>query len=255
MTVFDPAERQAIRTALIDRAREDPAIAAAALVGSAARDAEDEWSDIDLVLQLAPDTDEATTVREWTGYLSTLSPVADTFDVFAVGVRYRVFLLESSLQIDLSFWPFEQFRATEAPFRLLFGTPATATEPAPPDPDRIIGMGWLYVLHARSAVARGTLWQATIMLDELRDTVVALMCIRNGLSYWHGRGVDRLPDGDLSQLESSRAAHVNRAELDSSRRQLTRLFLEEIRRVDDARAARLQAAFDELLTPLPVPGT
>ncbi|TGO04618.1 hypothetical protein SERN_2211 [Serinibacter arcticus] len=33
----------------------DPSVVGAALVGSGARDAEDDWSDIDLVLQLAPE--------------------------------------------------------------------------------------------------------------------------------------------------------------------------------------------------------
>lgn len=249
--MFTAAERDGIRTALIERAQTDPAIAGAALVGSAARDTEDDWSDIDLVLQLAPDADEPAAVRAWSSYLGELGPVADTFDLFAGGVRYRVYLLESSLQIDLSFWPHDQFRATEAPFRLLFGTPGPSTEPADPDLDRTIGLGWLYALHARSAVARGRLWQATMMLDELRDSVVTLMCIRSGLPSWHGRGVDRLPRDDRSALELSRAARVSSADLDASRCELTRLFLEEIRRADDARAARLQPAFAQLLTPLP----
>lgn len=252
--LFTPAEREGIRAALIDRAREDPAIAGAALVGSAARDAEDDWSDVDLVLQLAPGADESAVVREWTDVVGELSPVADTFDLIAGGVRYRVFLLESSLQIDVSFWPFEQFRATGAPFRLLFGTPAAATEPPAPDPDRFIGMGWLYALHARSAVARDRLWQATLMLDGLRDAVVALMCLRNGVPHAQGRGVDRLPADDRSKLASSRAARVGAAELELSRRELTRLLLEEIRRADDKRAERLRGAFDRLLTPLPVVG-
>lgn len=33
----------------------------------------------------------------------------------------------------------------------------------------VIGIGWLYALHARSALARGKLWQAMIMLDDLRN--------------------------------------------------------------------------------------
>lgn len=249
--MFTVDERDGIRTALVERANQDPAITGAALVGSAARDAEDGWSDIDLVLQLGPDADESGVVREWSEYLSRLSPVADTFDMFAGGIRYRVYLLESSLQIDLSFWPYDQFRATEAPFRLLFGTPGTPTQPGYPDLDRTIGMGWLYVLHARSAAARDKLWQATMMLDELRGTIVTLMCIRSDLPYWHGRGVDQLSSDDRSKLELSRATRITTADLDGSRCKLTRLFLEEIRHLDKARADRLQPAFDQLAVPLP----
>lgn len=171
--------------------------------------------------------------------------------MFAGGIRYRIYLLESSLQVDLSFWPYDQFRATEDPFRLLFGTPSAPTQPEHPDMDRTIGMGWLYVLHARSAAARDKLWQATMMLDELRDTVVTLMCIRSDLPYWHGRGVDQLSSDDRSKLELSRAARVTSADPDESRCRLTPLFLEEIRRLDAARADHLQPAFDQLTTPLP----
>ncbi|MGW7534693.1 hypothetical protein [Amycolatopsis sp. NPDC054798] len=94
MTVFEVGERARIRAELI----------AAALGGPAARGTEDRWSDIDLVLQLAEAADEPAVVARWTRSLGEKFGVADTFDVTSrEGVRYRVFLLGPSLQIDLSF--------------------------------------------------------------------------------------------------------------------------------------------------------
>lgn len=249
--MFTRAGRDEIRAALVQRAREDPAVVGAALVGSAARDAEDEWSDIDLALQLAADANERTLADAWTGHLSKLSAVADTFDIFASGVRYRVHLLESSLQVDVSFWPRDQFRATGAPFRLLFGTAGNPEKPRHPDLKGTVGMGWLCALHARSAIARGKVWQAAMMLDRLRDELVTLMCIRSGLPYWEGRGADELSSHDRSNLELSRAARVSHSALDASRCTLARLFLDEVSRLDGAHAARLQPAFEQLSTPLP----
>lgn len=55
--MFTTAERTRIRDELIALARSDADIAGAAMVGSAARDQDDEWSDIDLVLQLTKDGD------------------------------------------------------------------------------------------------------------------------------------------------------------------------------------------------------
>ncbi|MCI0158960.1 nucleotidyltransferase domain-containing protein [Leifsonia shinshuensis] len=248
--MFTPAEREGIRAALVAEASRDPAVAGAALVGSAAHDAEDEWSDIDLALQLAAGADEAAVVRDWTAVLGGISPVADTFDLFSGGVRYRVTLLESSLQVDLSFWPFDRFRSTGEPFRLLFGTPQEPAEPRRPDLGRTVGTGWLLALHARSAIARGRLWQATMMLDQLRDEIVTMMCVRSGLPSWHGRGVDGLSSEDRAGLERSRAVRVSRAELDASRCGLVRLLSDEIGRQDAARAARLAPALEELSTPL-----
>lgn len=113
--MFTNPERSSIRSRLIELARADSSVVGAALVGSGARYAEDDWSDIDLVLQLAPGADEPAVVKVWSESVSEIGDgTSDTLDVFAGGVRYRVFLLRSSLQIDFSFWPFEQFRAPAA---------------------------------------------------------------------------------------------------------------------------------------------
>jgi predicted nucleotidyltransferase len=248
--VFTATERTRIRDELIGRAEADPRIVGAALVGSAARGAEDRWSDIDLVLQLASDVDEAAVVDDWSQRLDDLASVADTHDVMASGVRYRVFLLASSLQVDISFWPRERFRATEAGFRLLFGEPGEPTEPTSPDVAHTIGMGWLYALHARSAVARGRVWQAITMLDDLRDALVVLLCERSGLNPWHGREVDLLPRSELDLLAATRAQSVDLASLDASRVALTGAFLAEIGRHDASRAGRLAAPFRQLSLPL-----
>lgn len=247
--MFTPSERAELRAELIARARADPRITAAALAGSAARDAEDDWSDIDLVLRLAPDADEPAVVDDWTRLIDRLGGLADTLDVLAGGIRYRVCFLDSSLQLDVSFWPHEQFRATEPAFRLVFGTANAPTEPPPIDVARTIGTGWLYAIHARSAVARGKLWQATMMLDELRGILITLMCARAGLNPWHGRDADALPRAELEALDRSRAAGVHADDLEASRVALSDLLLAEIARHDAARAGRLRPPFDELRRP------
>lgn len=86
-----------------------------------------------------------------------------------------------------------QFRATEGGFQLFIGPANTLTSAVGPDLDQTIGMGWVYAIHARSALARGKLWQAVIMLDELRNQFTALVCARHGPNPWHGREVGRLP--------------------------------------------------------------
>lgn len=246
--MFTISERSALRDRLIQHAEADPMVAGAALVGSAAREAEDEWSDIDLVLQLAAGADERLVVEAWTSEVTAAGGgTADTLDVFADGVRYRVFLLRSSLQVDLSFWPYERFRSSGEPFKLLFGNPAEASSPGGVNIDRVIGMGWLYAIHARSAVARGRLWQAAGMLDELRGTLLTLKCARAGLQPFHGRQVDQLPAAELDELHRSHPAAIARADLDQSRCQLTAGFLREVARHDAARADRLSVPFNQLV--------
>lgn len=246
--MFSSMDRAMIRSDLIARAEADPRIIGAAIVGSAARGTEDDWSDIDLAVQFDDGVDEQRLVDEWTEAIHVAYGVSDTHDVWAAGTRYRVFLLSNSLQIDVSFWPRDTFRATESGFRVVFGTPNAPTEPAPPDASAMIGMGWLYALHARSSIARGKLWQATLMLGGLRGQVLALMCARAGLNTWHGREVDRLPADDLARLESTLIAQLVAGDLDRARIALTRLLLDEVAMTDAGRARRLEPAFAELMT-------
>ena len=245
MRLFTPEDRTRLRDAMIARAETDPQIAGAALVGSAARGTEDAWSDIDLVLQLAADADEEHTVADWTAWMRARDEVSDTMDVFARGgVRYRVFLLASSLQVYVSFWPHDEFRATEPGFRLLFGTPGKPTEPPPAasDADAAIGMGWLYALHARSSIARGRTWQAVQMLDELQRTTLQLAAMRHGLNAWHAREIDRLPAELLDEMAGARATGVDAAELRRSLRALTDAFGREVVQQDPGRAVALEPA-------------
>ncbi len=247
--MFSVAERTSIRTELIRLAEQDPRIVGAALVGSAARGTEDEWSDIDLLLQMTSAADEPAIVADWTDLIDQRFGVADTLDVFAVGVRYRAFLLTSSLQVDVSFWPHDQFRATEPAFHLLFGSPTTPTDPATFNPDQAIGLAWLFAIHARSSIARGKKWQAAMMIDELRNRVIDLKCYRAGLNSWHGREVDQLPPTELDQLAATRTANLATDELDAARVVLIAHLEHEVSILNPARATRLAPAFTELRRP------
>src|SRR5699024_8621088 len=113
-----PTGRARLREELIAAARADDDVVGAALVGSVAAGREDDWSDIDLVLQVARDVDPATVAARWTERLYERGAV-DHLDVIAGGVLYRVFLLASSLQVVLFFCPEVAFRVTELGITLL----------------------------------------------------------------------------------------------------------------------------------------
>lgn len=244
--MFTPAEREQLRRDLIETAHADDDVVGAALVGSAATGREDAWSDIDLVLQVRRDADPAEVASRWTTRFYDRHGAAHHLDVIAGGVLYRVFLLASSLQIDVSFWPEDQFRATESGFALLFGSPQPSTEPRDPEASREIGMAWLYALHSRSAIARGRVWQAIMMLDHLRDQLLMLACLRHGLNPHHGREADRLPASFLTALQQARAASMTETQLARSHAALVKILADEIALHDSSLAADLSTPLVEL---------
>jgi len=245
--VFTEGERSDLRDQLVAVARSDERIDAAALVGSAARDGEDEWSDIDLALRLAADLSPGDVAAEWTARMYGAHGAVAHLDIWSGPTLFRVFLLASSLQIDLSFWPAEAFADSGGSFRLLFGE---ANEPAPPParvPNSIIGMGWLYALHARSSIARGRALQALYMLSGLREQVVSLACLRHGLPPDQGRGVDDLPDDIKQAIADTVLRTLNQPELIRSFVAVTCALLAEARHVDAHQASRIEAPLRELV--------
>jgi hypothetical protein len=236
--MFAVESRTALCETLIAAARRDPHVTAAALVGSGATGRMDAWSDIDLAFRLAPGVAPLSAAESWTATMYEHGAVHH-LDVWAAGALYRVFLLASSLQVDLSFWRDGDFRATEPGFALLFGAAGEPTTNPAPKPDQLAGLGWLYALHARSAIARGRHWQAVLMLDGVRDQIIALACVRHGLNPHQGRGVDQLPADVRAALIPTRARDVEQVELRRSLTTTITLLLNEIRQYDPNLADRL----------------
>src|SRR3712207_5478635 len=119
--MFTVAQRVRIRDGLVRAASEDERITAAAFVGSAAINREDQWSDIDLALRIRSDLEPEPVAQHWTEHMYAEHGAVHHLDVWAGPALYRVFLLSNTLQVDLSFWPSEAFAASGPTFRLLFG--------------------------------------------------------------------------------------------------------------------------------------
>jgi len=109
----------------------------------AAAHREDEWSDIDLAFRLAAGLEPADVGDAWTGPMYEDHGAVDHLDVWSGSTLFRVFLLSSSMQVDLSFWPWETFAASGTSFRLLFGEANKPRTSSSPTPETLIGMGWL----------------------------------------------------------------------------------------------------------------
>ena len=246
--MFTPEDRTRLRDALIAAARADPRITGAALTGSAAVGAEDRWSDIDLALGVAAEADPGRVVADWTERLYREGGAVHHLDVYLGDTLFRVFLLANTLQVDLAFWPAAQFGALGPTFRLLFGTAHERPARPPPAAAGLIGMGWLYALHARSSIARGRPWQAEYMVSGMRDQVLALACLRHGAPAVEGRGIDALPPEATAAVAAGLVRSLDAAELRRAFGVVTDALIAEVRRADAGLADRLSAPLKEMTT-------
>jgi hypothetical protein len=240
--MFTPEERERLRSELLERAARDQRISGAAITGSAAASREDRWSDIDLAFGVGDAGEVPNALSDWTAHMYDRHLALHHVDVHAGAWIYRVFLLSDTLQVDLAFVPAAEFRALAPTFRLISGEAKEHQHVQPPPAATIIGMGWLYALHARSCIARGNFWQAEYMISGMRDNALALACIRHGLPAVHGRGIDLLPREVAAQFEGSLVKQLDAAELSRCFRVAMDGLLSEIRCADQALAGRLQEA-------------
>ena len=236
-----------MRECLVAAAQADERISAAAVVGSAAVHREDEWSDIDLAFRVAAGLKPADVADAWTERMYEDHDAVDHVDVWSGSTLFRVFLLPSSMQVDISFWPSETFAPSGRAFRLLFGD-ANQPRPSPSTtPETLIGMGWLYALHARASIARGRNLQALYMVNGVRDHVVSLACLRHGLPAHQGRGVDDLPPDLKEAIAKTLVGGLQRSELSAAFANAITALINEAEQIDPSLASRLREPAQELV--------
>jgi hypothetical protein len=231
--VFTVSERDQLRRDLVNAADTDPRVVGAALTGSAAVGREDRWSDIDFALSVDREIDAV--VADWTALMYACGAVSH-LDVRHGAVLFRVYLMRSTLQVDIAFWPSTEFGATGPTFRLLFGEANEIPHAGQPGRDGLVGLAWLYALHARSSIERGRSWQAVYMINNMRDQVMALRCLEQGVNAVQGRGLDDL--ADASAFAGTLVLSTHPDELRRAFHVLTGMLLGEIADSELAAAVR-----------------
>lgn len=246
MTMFIPQARDALRIELLEAARVDSRITGAAITGSASIGNEDLWSDVDLAFGVRDASEVAPTLTDFSERMYSHHGALDHLDVTSGAWIYRVFLLPSTLQVDLAFAPAADFGARAPTFRLVFGSARELPPVKLTNTQELIGYAWLYALHVRACIARKKFWQAEYMLSAMRDQVLALACVRHGLPAREGRGMDALPSNVTAPLQDALVRTLDAAELARAFRTVTSGLLREIRAVDAEFAARLEPTLYEL---------
>ncbi|MGW5722376.1 nucleotidyltransferase domain-containing protein [Amycolatopsis sp. NPDC003865] len=240
--MFTQEDRTRLRDALVEAARSDGRVTGAALTGSAALDAEDAWSDIDLAF--AVDGDPEPVLADFTERMYREHAAVHHLDVVFERTVFRVFLLADTLQVDLAFWPAADFGATTPKFRLLFGTAQDRPATPPPAARRLVDLAWLHALHARSSIERGRGWQAEYMIGRVREYALGLACLRHDVPAVEGRGLDRLPAEVTKPFETTLVR-----DLDGLRgpfHAVIELLVDEIEHVDVELARRLAPLLREI---------
>lgn len=249
--MFTEAERRRLRASLLQHATGDIRVSGAAVTGSGADEREDIWSDIDLAFGIRGAAAIPEVLADWTAHMYAEHGAVHHIDIHAGAWTYRVFLLASTLQVDLAFVDAAEFCALGNAFQLVQGEAMPPRHAPSPEPSHIIGMAWLYALHARSSIERGKLWQAEYMISGIRDHAIALACLRHRLPADHARGMDQLPESVKAMFLDALVQRLEEAELRRAFRVVMKGLAGEIRCVDEQLAGRLQTTLERLSAGLP----
>lgn len=211
--MFSVQQRQQVHERLVEMARADSRVVAAAVVGSRAGGGGDPWSDLDLTFGLAPGVAVAEVLADWTPSIEGEFDAVRLFDLPFRSSVYRVFMLRGNLQLDVSFTPESDFGALGPRFELIYGT-AVERAPIPQaSAEHVLGLGVHHAVRARFCIERGRPWQAEHWISSARDQTLTLACLRLGLESAHARGFDQLPAEVAAALRDGLVRSFDRVEL------------------------------------------
>jgi hypothetical protein len=243
--MFTVEERDRARSRLLEMAYADARIVAGAEIGALSQGGGDRWSDLDLTFAVADGASVDAVLGDWTVEVEREFRAVHLFDLPFRTTIYRVFLLPSNLQVDLSFTPVRDFGAFGPKFRLLFGSAVAREAPPQPSAQHVFGLAAHHAVRARICIERGRLWQAEYWISELRDSALTLACRRRGLEASYGRGFDQLPPETLRLASAGLIRSVERGGLLSALHAAIELLLLEADEAGDV-ASALAAQLREL---------
>ena len=247
--MFTAQQRDQVRQRILELAQSDPRVIAGALTGSLAFGGGDEWSDIDVAFGIKEGIRLEAVLEDWTAVFEREWGVLDQFDLPFGWSVYRVFLLPSGLQVDVAATPAEHFGARGPTFRALFGPTQPAAAPPQPSASSLIGLSWLYVLHAHASIERHKLWQAEYWISGIREHILELACLRLGENARERRGVERLPSAVTDALGETLVRTLDESELRRALAAATGCLISELEAWDPSLCARLSPLLHEFGAP------
>lgn len=215
------------------------------MLGSLAKGAGDQWSDLDLSFGLAVGVDIKDVLEDWTDHMIREFNAAQLFDISYFTSIYRVFMLPNNLQIDLSFTPASDFGALGPKFSLIFGQAVERNLPPQPSRQYRFGLAVHHAVRARICIERERYWQAEYWITAMRQEILTIACQRLGLEISDARGFDKLPPKILVRAHDSLVKSLNRNELLRALSIAVELLLHETDEVHDL-AAKVEAQLWDL---------
>lgn len=245
--MFTSEQRDQVRHRILELAKTDPRVTGGAFIGSMAFGDGDKWSDIDITFGISNDISLEAVLHDWTHIIDHEYNVLDHFDLHSGSSIYRVLLLQTGLEVDVSVTPEEDFGPRGPHFQTIFGTINNQKLQDTPQPDApsLIGLCWHHVLHARSSIERNKPWQAEYWISAVRDYTLALACLRFGENPNYARGVDRLPPIVTNALSNALVRSLDEQELRRALTAATMCLISELEEQDPQLCARLSPLLQE----------
>jgi hypothetical protein len=211
--MFSAHDRDRVVARLIEAAKTDGRVRAAALVGSLSSPELDRWADVDLAFGVDDRRHVRDVLADFAAILSSEFGAVHLFDLPFGSAVFRVFLLDGCLQCDLSAMPAADFGAIGPKFKLVFGQAVTKPFVEPPSAADLFGYAVHHALRARFCIERERFWQAEYWISGVRDYALALACRSRGLPARDGRGFDELPGDVLASFHGALVAALDRGHL------------------------------------------
>jgi len=243
--IFSPEKRQRYLDRILTALQADNRIAGVLIVGSGAVGFDDIYSDIDLCVVVAKETDLPTVFREWKDKIETLLPVIHFFEVNYGPNNYLYgFLLDGFVELDMGFVCLTNLSARRERWKVAFDRSgkienimrSSWKKKSQPDIRSIyqsrINSIWHYIIHVVVALKRNQPWRALHYLEVIRNRTIELAGLRRGLETKHFRQVDQMPKQFLAELQQTLVSNMDPVNIMQALKVAMDCFFREARSLD-----------------------
>ncbi|MGB3717872.1 MAG: aminoglycoside 6-adenylyltransferase [Candidatus Promineifilaceae bacterium] len=237
---FTEEDRLTILNDLLASLGQDERLVGVLLVGSAADGFDDRYSDIDLSVVVAEDSQVSEVLSDWKTRIAVLFPVLSSFEVnYAENMFLAGFLLTNYLEMDIGFSGFKDLFAKRSRWRVVFDHSGQIEETMQsswenrvvtgPEAEyrRLLDSIWHYITHVAVSISRGHNWRALHYLETVRTRAIELVCIRRGFDPHHFRPVHHLPPEFQVELQETLPQNTEDSEILRALAKTAAIFFDE----------------------------
>jgi len=231
------------------------------LVGSGANGFRDEFSDLDLLIVVKDSQDVVQIHKQLCEYIQhDFTVLKEKIYRHEEDIFVTCFLLDHFLELDLGVWSKSKLRATKPHWEIIFdrenneiqdtleeSLKANSFPKIDETKKDSLSFIWQFFRSATVALKRQQYIKALKDIDLIRDQIIRILCIQNGINYDFDKSIDHLDSPFISKLKRTYDVKMNEESIKKVLYEVMDLYFDVIGHIGNEDKKMVRLLLNEML--------